>query len=519
MNNGSHKASSEKLIKDTHSPAVNDVRIGMPGQYPFTRGVHPAMYRDRLWTIRQYAGFSTAAESNERYRYLLSQGTTGLSVAFDLPTQIGYNSDHCMARGENGRVGVAIDSIEDMTVLFDGINLGNVSTSMTINATAAVLLAMYFVVGESQGIDTSKLRGTVQNDILKEYIARGTYIYPPTPSMRIVTDVIAWCSDYAPKWNPISISGYHIREAGASAAQEIAFTLANAIAYIESAIARGLDVDDFAPRLSFFFAVHTNVFEEVAKFRSARRLYARIMRNRFGAQNPKSCALRCHAQTGGVTLTAQQPDNNVVRVALQSFAAVLGGVQSLHANAKDEAIGLPTEAAAQLAVRTQQIIAHETGVVNAVDPFGGSYYLESLTDQIEAEAEAIIQQIDDMGGMVSAIIAGWPQAQIEHSAYVYGQSIQSGERVIVGVNQYAESNDTKINKFKTPSIDDVQRDLLERCKILRSNVAVDQALLSLHKTSRSSGNLMPAILNAVRNRVTIGEICDVLREAMGEYIL
>jgi len=490
----------------------------MPGQFPYTRGIHPTMYRSRLWTMRQYAGFATARHANERFQYLLKQGATGLSVAFDLPTQLGYDSDHPMSRGEVGRVGVAIDSLDDMLTLLDGIPLDKVSTSMTINATAPILLALYVAVARSQGADLKLLRGTIQNDILKEYIARGTYIYPPAPSMRLVTDVIAWCATDLPKWNPTSISGYHIREAGSTAGQEIAFTLANAIAYVEAAIARGLAVDAIAPQLSFFFAVHTDLFEEIAKFRAARRLYARIMKERFGATNPRSQMLRVHAQTGGVTLTAQQPDNNVARVTLQVLAAVLGGVQSLHANAKDEALGLPTEAAAKLAVRTQQVIAHESGAINTVDPVGGSHFVEKLTDDLEHESEAIIKQIDDMGGMVNAINNGWPQTQIEQAAYAFGQSLESGDRIIVGTTEFTdEQEDASVEIFQPKDETAEQVQLLKQTRSSRDPNAVKTAMANIASIAKSSDNLMPAILNAVESRATIGEIADTLREVFGEY--
>jgi len=416
-------------------------RVGFPGEYPFTRGVQPTMYRSRFWTMRQYAGFATAEETNERYRFLLSQGQTGLSVAFDLPTQIGYDSDHGLAAGEVGKVGVAIDTLADMEILFDSIPLDKVSTSMTINAPAAVLLAMYIAVGAKQGIAAQKLTGTIQNDVLKEYIARGTYIFPPAPSLRLITDIFAYAADQLPRFNTISVSGYHIREAGATAAQEIAFTLADGIAYVEAAIGAGLDVDRFAPRVAFFFGAMTDVLEEVAKFRAARRLWARIMKERFGAKNDKSCMLRFHTQTCGATLTAQQVDNNVVRVALQALAAVLGGTQSLHTNSRDEALALPTEESVQIALRTQQIIAHESGVAHTVDPLAGSYYIEKLTDEMEAEAEAYIKKIDDMGGMVRAIEQHYPQSEIEQSSFRYQQEIERGERVIVGVNRYQTQKD------------------------------------------------------------------------------
>ncbi len=447
---------SNKPVKRLYTPDAAtidgyDQKLGLPGQYPFTRGVQPTMYRGRFWTMRQYAGFATAEESNKRYRYLLEQGTTGLSVAFDLPTQIGYDSDDAMAIGEVGKVGVAIDSLADMEALFEGIPLDRVSTSMTINSTAAILLAMYIAVGEKQGVPADKLSGTIQNDILKEYIARGTYRFPPVPSLRLVSDVFAYCTKQVPNWNTISISGYHIREAGSTAAQEIGFTLADAICYIETALKAGLAIDDFAPRLAFFFAAHSDLFEEVAKFRAARRLYARIMKERFGAANPKSLMLRFHTQTGGVTLTAQQPDNNVVRVTIQALAAVLGGTQSLHTNSKDEALALPTEESVTVALRTQQILAHESGVTNTVDPLAGSFFVERLTDELEAEAEALIHEIDRRGGMVAAIEQGFVQNEIEQSAYRFGQSIETGERVIVGVNKFASHDEPDVDLFQVPA--------------------------------------------------------------------
>ncbi|MBU0678945.1 MAG: methylmalonyl-CoA mutase family protein [Verrucomicrobia bacterium] len=495
-----------------------DESVTFPGEYPFTRGVHPTMYRSRLWTMRQYAGFATAEMSNERYKYLLEQGQTGLSVAFDLPTQIGYDSDDRMAAGEVGRVGVAIDTLEDMRKLFDGIPLDSVSTSMTINATAPVLLALYIETARAQGATPDKLRGTLQNDILKEYVARGTYIFPPAPSLRLVTDVVAYCVKNVPQWNPISISGYHMREAGATAVQEVAFTLANAIAYVESAIAAGLNVDDFAPRFSFFFAVHTDVFEEAAKFRAARRLFARIMKERFKAKDPRSQMLRVHAQTGGVTLTAQQPDNNVVRVTLQSLAAVLGGTQSLHANARDEALCLPTEGAAKLALRTQQVIAHESGVTNTVDPLGGSYYVEQLTDQIEGEAEELIQKIDDMGGVVTAIERRFVQSKIEESAYRYGQSVESGDRAIVGVNKFAEEEELKIELFKmSEEVAARQCEALAAVRVRRDNGQVGKALDAIAAAASGTDNVMPHLLDAVRADASVGEICQRLREVWGEY--
>jgi methylmalonyl-CoA mutase N-terminal domain/subunit len=503
---------------DTSSREYSDA-LGFPGEYPFTRGVQPTVYRGRLWTMRQYAGFSTAEESNRRYRYLLEQGSTGLSVAFDLPTQIGYDSDHPLAQGEVGKVGVAISTLADMKILLEGIPLDKVSTSMTINSTAAILLAMYIVVAEEQGVSADRISGTIQNDILKEYIARGTYRFPPRQSLRLTSDVFAYCSAHVPRWNTISISGYHIREAGSTAAQEIAFTLADAICYIETARAAGLKIDDFAPRLSFFFAAHTDLFEEVAKFRAARRLYAHIMRERFGARDVRSQMLRFHTQTGGVTLTAQQPENNVVRVALQALAAVLGGTQSLHTNSKDEALSLPTEDAVRVALRTQQIIAAESGVANTVDPLGGSYFVESLTDKLEAEAKILIGKIDEMGGMVSAIERGWVQAQIEQSAYEFGQRVESGEQVIVGVNKYQTAQDEPIALFQTPPetvAKQVER--LQRVRHQRDAARVAKSLADLKTAASGDANLMPFIIEAVRAYAGIGEICEVLQSVFGEYI-
>ena len=493
-------------------------KLGLPGDYPFTRGVQPTMYRGRLWTMRQYAGFATAEESNARYRYLLEQGTTGLSVAFDLPTQIGYDSDDPMSVGEVGKVGVAIDSLADMETLFAGIPLDKVSTSMTINSTAPILLAMYLAVGEKQGVPAAKLNGTIQNDILKEYVARGTYRFPPRPSLRLISDIFAYCTDQVPNWNTISISGYHIREAGATAAQEIGFTLADAICYVETALAAGLAIDDFAPRLAFFFAAHSDLFEEAAKFRAARRLYARLMRDRFGAANPKSQMLRFHTQTGGVTLTAQQPDNNVVRVTMQALAAVLGGTQSLHTNSKDEALALPTQESVTVALRTQQILAYESGVANTIDPLAGSFFVERLTDELEAEAEAIIREVDRHGGMVAAIEAGYVQKEIEQSAYRFGQSIESGERVIVGVNKFASSEPLEMDLFEVPqSTANRQIARLQEVRALRDAARVAAALERVLQTARGSDNLMPPILEAVRAYATVGEICTALASVFGEY--
>lgn len=496
-----------------------DEKLGYPGQYPFTRGVQPTMYRGRLWTMRQYAGFGTAVESNKRYKYLLEQGQTGLSVAFDLPTQIGYDSDHPLSEGEVGKVGVAIDSLKDMEILFDGIPLDKVSTSMTINAPASVLLAMYIAVAEKQGVSKDKLRGTIQNDILKEYIARGTYIFPPKPSMRLITNIFEYCSKEVPKWNTISISGYHIREAGATAVQEVAFTLADGIAYVEAAKKAGLDVDDFAPRLSFFFNAHNNLLEEVAKFRAARRLWARIMKERFNAKNPKSMMLKFHTQTAGSTLTAQQPDNNIVRVAIQALAAVLGGTQSLHTNSRDEALALPTEESVRIALRTQQIIAHESGVADTIDPLAGSYYIESLTDRIEKEAMEYIRKIDELGGAVSAIEKGYIQKEIQDSAYRYQMEVESGEKIVVGVNKFQIEEDTHKDILKVdPEVERVQRENLIQLRKERNNEEVNNKLEALREAAKdSSVNLMPYILDAVKTYATLGEICDVLREVFGEY--
>lgn len=475
------------------------------------------MYQGRLWTMRQYAGFGTAEESNKRYRYLLSQGITGLSVAFDLPTQMGMDSDHALAAGEVGRVGVAICSLKDMEVLFDGIHLDQVTTSMTINSTAATLLSLYVLVAKNQGADLSKLSGTIQNDILKEYIARGTYIYPPRPSMRIITDLFAWAGKELPEWNTISISGYHIREAGSTAAQEVAFTLANAIAYIEGAIHAGLTIDSFAPRLSFFFNAHNDFLEEIAKFRAARRLYAYIMRDRFGAKNPKSMMLRFHTQTAGSTLTAQQPEVNAVRVAIQALAAVMGGTQSLHTNSRDEALGLPTEQSALLALRTQQVIAYETGVTKASDPLGGSYYLEELTDRIEKEASDYIARIDAMGGTLAAIEKGWIQAEIQNAAYEYQKRIERGEQIVVGVNKF-QQKDTPPQVFRIdPEIERQQVQRLRELRASRSTSLVEQRLREIDATARGTDNLMPRILAACEALCTVGEIASTMGKVFGEY--
>ena len=492
----------------------------VPGEFPYTRGIHPTMYRGRLWTMRQYAGFGAAAESNRRYRYLLEQGVSGLSVAFDLPTQIGYDSDHPLAAGEVGRVGVAIDSVEDMAQLFDGIPLDQVSTSMTINSTAIILLALYVAVARRQGVEPPALAGTVQNDILKEYVARGTYIYPPRASLRIVTDVVAYCDGELPGWHPISISGYHIREAGATAAQEIAFTFAHAIAYVRAAADAGLDVNSFGRRLSFFFNAHNDFLEEIAKYRAARRLWARLMRNRFGATEPRAQQLRFHTQTAGSTLTAQQPDNNIVRVALQALAAVLGGTQSLHCNGRDEALGLPTEAAAQIALRTQQIIASETGVTNTVDPVGGAWAIEHATDRLEADAVALIDRIDAQGGVLAAIESGFIQREIQDSAYRTQQTIDQGEAIVVGVNRFVSSDGTAA-PIEALEIDPaVEAEQVARVGALRGSrdqAAWRSALDGVERAARDETNLVPPIIAAVEARATVGEVADTLRQVFGEY--
>ncbi len=492
-------------------------RIGYPGEYPFTRGIQPTMYRGRLWTMRQYAGFASAEESNKRYRYLLEQGQTGLSIAFDLPTQIGYDSDHPLAQGEIGKVGVAIDTLGDMEVLFQQIPLDKVSTSMTINSTAPVLLAMYIALAQKQGVDPAKLNGTIQNDILKEYVARGTYILPPRPSMRLITDTFKYCGEHVPRWNTISISGYHIREAGSTAAQELAFTLANGIAYVQAAIDVGLDVDNFAGRLSFFFASHNNLFEEVAKFRAARRLWARLMKERFGAKDPRSWMLRFHTQTGGCTLTAQQPDNNVIRTTMQALAAVLGGTQSLHTNSRDEAYATPSEEAVTIALRTQQVLAYENGVADSVDPLAGSYFVESLTDTLEAEAMGYIERIDSMGGALAAIEQGFPQREIQESSYRYQKDIESERRVVVGVNKFVSSYPKPSGLLRLdPEVAKRQKERLARVKQERNGDAVGAALKKLEGAARGTENTMPAFLECVAAYATIGEICDVLRGVFGE---
>jgi methylmalonyl-CoA mutase N-terminal domain/subunit len=492
--------------------------VNFPGQFPFTRGVQPTMYRGRLWTMRQYAGFGTARETNERFRFLLDQGQTGLSVAFDLPTQVGLDSDHPLSAGEVGKTGVAVDTLADLETLFDGIPLDKVSTSMTINATAAVLLAMYIAVAEKRGIPQDALSGTVQNDILKEYIARGTYIYPPQPSMRLVTDIFDYCAKHLPLWNTISISGYHIREAGSTAAQEIGFTLADGIAYCEAAVARGLDVDQFGGRLSFFFNAHNDLLEEVAKFRTARRLWARIMKERFGAASPKAQMLRFHCQTAGSALTAQQPDNNIVRVTVQALAAVLGGAQSLHTNSRDEALALPAEDSVRIALRTQQILAHESGVADTVDPLAGSYYVERMTDELEAKARAIIEAVDRRGGMIKAIEDGYVQRQIQESAYAAQKRVESGENVVVGVNQYrVEEPEPEGILHVDPAVEAEQVKSLAEVKAGRDGEAIAESLGKLGAAAATPDNLVPYILEAVRAYATLGEISGVLREVFGEY--
>jgi methylmalonyl-CoA mutase N-terminal domain/subunit len=520
---GSFETTSDIILKRLYTPLDGEEsdylkELGFPGEYPFTRGVQPTMYRGKHWTMRQYAGFATAEETNQRYHYLLNHGQTGLSVAFDLPTQIGYDSDHPLCRGEVGKCGVAIDSLADVEILFDGIPLDKVSTSMTINATAAMLLAMYIAVAEKQGVAMDQLRGTIQNDILKEYAARGTYIYPPQESMRIITDIFFFCKEHLPQWNTISISGYHIREAGSSAVQEVAFTLANGIAYVEAAIEAGMDVDSFAGRLSFFFGAHNNFLEEIAKFRAARRMWARIMRERFRAQRPSSWMLRFHTQTAGCTLTAQQPDNNVVRVAFQALAAVLGGTQSLHTNSRDEAFALPSEESVAIALRTQQIIAHESGVVDIIDPLGGSYALEALTDEIEERATEYLKKIDEIGGAIKAIEAGFVQKEIATSAYHYQRDIEEKNKIIVGLNEFATEEAPFTNILKiSPEIEHYQRQKLGTVRGQRDALKAQNALKALRKAAQGTENLMPYILEAVKSYVTLGEIADCLREVFGEY--
>jgi len=513
---------SDIEINNLHIPDDNfsyEDKLGFPGEYPYTRGVQPTMYRGKFWTMRQYAGFGTAEESNSRYKYLLEQGQTGLSIAFDLPTQIGYDSDDPISAGEVGKVGVAIDSLRDMEILFDGIPLDKVSTSMTINAPAAVLLAMYIIVAEKQGVAKEQIRGTIQNDILKEYIARGTYIFPPAPSMRLINNIFEYCSAEVPKWNTISISGYHIREAGSTAVQEIAFTIADGIEYVKNAIGVGLDVDQFAGRLSFFFNAHNDLLEEVAKYRAARRIWAKVMKERFSAKKDKSLKMRFHTQTAGSTLTAQQPDNNIVRVAIQTLAAVMGGTQSLHTNSRDEALALPTEDSVRVALRTQQIVAHESGVANIVDPLAGSYYIEQLTDKIEEEAWNYINKIDDMGGMVKAIEKGYVQKEIQDSAYKYQKSVESGARVVVGVNKFTIEEPAPGGLLKVnPELQKVQEANLEVVRSERNNVKVERCLAALSKgADKENVNLMPLIIDSVREYATLGEISNVLRKKFGEY--
>lgn len=513
----SHIPVMRSYFPDKVDNAYTD-RIGFPGEFPYTRGIRGTMYRGKYWTMRQYAGFGSAQETNKRFRYLLDQGQTGLSVAFDLPTQIGYDSDDTMALGEVGKVGVAIDSLEDMEILFDQISLNQVSTSMTINAPAAVLLAMYIAVAEKQGVPTEQIQGTIQNDILKEYIARGTYIYPPKASMRLITDIFAYCSENVPAFNTISISGYHIREAGSTAVQELAFTLSNAIAYVEAAVAAGLDVDRFAPRLAFFFNGHNEFFEEVAKFRAARRMWANIMKNRFHAKNSKSWQLRFHTQVAGSTLTAQQPENNVVRVALQALAAVLGGTQSLHTNGKDEALSLPTEESARIALRTQQIIAHETGVSDTVDPLGGSYFIESLTDDLEREAQKYIDHIDEMGGAVAAVEKQYMQREIHRAAYDSQKRLENEEDIVVGVNKFQVGDEQQPNLMKVDeAFVEAQLERLTQIRTTRNEKKVQELLAKLQIAAKGTENLMYVIIEAVKEYATVGEICHALRDVFGEY--
>lgn len=511
-------SSVKELFTPDDANGNYEEKLGYPGQYPFTRGIQPTMYRGKYWTMRQYAGFGTAKESNERYRYLLEQGQSGLSVAFDLPTQIGYDSDDPIAFGEVGKVGVAIDTLADMEILFDKIPLDKVSTSMTINAPASVLLAMYIAVAEKQGVSRDKISGTIQNDILKEYIARGTYIYPPKPSMRLITNIFEYCSKEVPKWNTISISGYHIREAGSTAAQEVGFTLADGIAYVDAAIKAGLDVDTFGQRISFFFNSHNDLLEEVAKFRAARRLWAKIMKERFKAKNPRSMMLRFHTQTAGSTLTAQQVDNNIVRVTIQTLAAVLGGTQSLHTNSRDEALALPTEDSVRTALRTQQVVAEESGVTNTVDPLAGSYFIEAMTDLIEKEAKDYIDKIDSMGGMAEAIDAGFVQTEIQKSAYKYEMEIENQERIIVGVNKFQIKETEHKDLLKIDmKVQEEQIKFLKKIRSERNNELVIQKLETLKKTAEGTDNLMPFILDAVKVYASIGEICNTMRKVFGEY--
>ena len=507
-------------VERIYGPAAGayEEKVGLPGEYPFTRGIQPTMYRGRFWTMRQYAGFATAEESNKRSRTLLDQGTTGRSVAFALPTQRGRDSAHARASGEVGKVGVAIDSLEDMETLFDGIPLDRVTTSMTINATASILLALYLAVAEKQGVGWDKVGGTIQNDVLKEYIARGTYVYPPVASMRIITDIFAFCTENVPRWNTISISGYHIREAGSTAVQEVAFTLADAIAYVQGAVDRGLNVDDFAGRLSFFFNVHNNFIEEIAKFRAARRMWARIMKERFGATKPRSMMLRFHTQTAGSSLTAQQPLNNIVRTAIQALAAVCGGTQSLHTNSYDEALSLPTEQSVRTALRTQQIIAHESGIADSIDPFGGSWMVEQLTEEIESRAEDYIAKIDDLGGAVAAIERGFQQGEIQHAAYAWQQAVEAKSAIVVGVNEFQIGEEEEAELLRIdPSVEKRQVEKLRSLRQRRDNTAVEAALARITRTAHGSDNLMPAILDAVRAYATLGEISDAMREVFGQF--
>jgi methylmalonyl-CoA mutase, N-terminal domain len=520
---GEDLRANEPSVRAIYDPADLEgwdpaTQLGDPGAFPFTRGPYPTMYRGRLWTMRQYAGMGTAEDTNRRFRYLLEHGQTGLSVAFDLPTQMGLDSDHPRAEGEVGRTGVAIDSVEDMARLFDGIPLGDVSTSMTINATAPILLLLYELVAEERGVPAADLAGTVQNDLLKEYAARGTYIYPPKPSMRLITDLFAYCNERIPRWNTISISGYHMREAGATAAQEIAFTLADGIAYVQAALDAGLKVDDFGPRLSFFFACHMNFFEEVAKFRAARRLWARIMRDRFGAEDERSLALRFHTQTGGATLTAQQPENNIVRTTLEALSAVLGGTQSLHTNAFDEALALPTERSATIALRTQQVLGYETGVAEVADPLGGSYFVESLTDELERQAAAYLDRVDAMGGAVAAIEAGFYQDEIHESAFRMQQAIEAGDRVVVGVNRF-QVGEAPPPELQRIGDEEVERQLgrIRELRARRDGEAVRRALDAVKETAAGTGNVLPPMKEALRARATLGEVSDVLRGVFGEF--
>ncbi len=507
-----------RLALPSHPDSDYERKLGFPGEYPFTRGVQPTMYRGRFWTMRQYAGYATAEETNRRFRYLLAQGQTGLSVAFDLPTQIGYDADDPLASGEVGRVGVSVSSLEDMESLFREIPLEQVSTSMTINAPAAILLAMYIAVAKRQGAEVGKLRGTIQNDILKEYVARGTYIFPPAPSMRLITDVFRYCQEHVPRWNAISISGYHIREAGSTAVQEVAFTLANGIAYVQAALDAGLHVDDFAPRLSFFFNAHNNLLEEIAKFRAARRLWARMMKERFGARKPRSMMLRFHTQTAGSTLTAQQPENNIVRVTIQALAAVLGGTQSLHTNSMDEALWLPTEKSVRIALRTQQILAYESGVADSVDPLAGSYLIEYLTDEIERRAEAYIHTIDEMGGALKAIEQGYIQREIQEAAYATQQAIERGEQIVVGVNRFQIEEHIELEPLRVdPAIEQSQRRRLFALRARRDARRVAELRAHLEAAARGDENLMPLFIECVENDLTLGEICDTLRGVWGEY--